>query len=405
MTHCGRKNGWLLAKVILSLVLTACAVPAFQYARVATVRASSPSEAARIAPREARVLASTLGRRFEENPEFKPSAGDLTSIRVALTARPLESNLLSVLGLAYEAAGNTQQAYSMMQLAARASRRNVVSGLYLIEAASASGDVRKTLRHYNTVLSTQPELYPTLLPILVSAINLREVRTALRPYLDAGVRWSPNFIAAAAKDSNVSDLQSLLLPLPEELSREEYAEPLALALYRVAIQGKKGEAIQFAGSIIPGFTGEELSSLGISAKTLDKRFGSLAWTFPSVEGIQAEPNADNSIQISAEPLARGVVAVRDLLLEAGGKYQLTHSLEYGPEPAKIDARWRAYCINAAETVSFWEQRLPSGAGQRAFRGTLIVPQGCKVVRITLFAEGPDAQISSMLTIAGLILSR
>lgn len=395
--------GGLLAKAVLGLAVAGCALPAAQYAQVATLRASAPNEAARIAPRDARVVASTLGRRFEENPEFKPGTEDLANIRAAIAARPLEPKVISLLGLAYEAAGNTQQAASLMELADCASRRDLISGLYLIEMASASGDVHKTLRHYNAVLSTQPELYSTLLPILASAISYPEIRTALRPYLESGARWAPPFVASAAENSIPGDLQSLLLPLPAELSREEYTPAIAKALYQVALQGDRKATARFARAIIPGFPGSELSNLSISTKTLDKRLGSFAWTFPSVEGVRVVPSPDNSMQISAEPLSRGVVAWRDLVIDGPETYQFMQRLDYPSGAGKISARWTAECITPTGRQRFWEQRLPQNGQQDTYRSVVNVPVSCKIMRVALFAEGADSQLPSLLIIKGLTL--
>lgn len=397
--------GGLLAKAILGLAVAGCALPAMQYAQVATLRASAPNEVTSIAPRDARVVASTLGRRFEENPEFKPSVGDLANMRAAITAQPLEPKLISVLGLAYEAAGNTQKASNLMELADRASRRDVISGLYLIEKASASGDVHKALRHYNAVLSTQPELYSTLVPILASAISYPEIRKALRPYLKERARWSASLLDAAAESANAEDLEALLLPLPAELSREEYAPALARVLQRLALQGDKEAAARFARAIIPGFSSSELTNLSISANTQDKRLGLFAWTFPSVEGIRVEPGTDNSMKISAEPLSRGIIASRDLKIDGPETYQFMQRLDYSSGEGKITARWTAECITPTERQGFWEQKLPQNWQQGMYRSVINVPANCKIMRVALLAEGADGQLPSILIINDLSLVR
>ncbi|MCZ8036423.1 hypothetical protein [Novosphingobium sp.] len=404
MIHSGSKMGGLLAKAVLGLSLVASALPALQYAQVATLRANAPNEAAQIAPRDARVVAAILGRRFEENPELKPSVRDLANIKAAITERPLEPKLISMLGLAYEAAGDTMQGSRVMELADRISRRDALSSLYLIETASASGDVRKTVRHYHAVLSTQPELYPTLLPILASAISYPEIRAALRPYLQGGTRWTAPFLAEAADRADAQDLEALLLPLPEKLSRDEYAPTLAKVLYQLALHGDKGEATSFARAIIPGFSSSELTNLSVSAKTIDKRLGSLAWTFPSVEGIRVEPDADNSMQISVDPLARGIVASRDLLIAGPATYQFMQRLDYSSGPGKITARWTAECITPTGRQRFWEQRLPQNEQQGKYRSVVNVPVSCKIMRVALFAEGADSQSPSVLIIKDLTLT-
>lgn len=392
-------------RAILALAALGCAVPAYRYAEVATLRANAPLDASRIASHDANALANALGSRFDSNPEFKPSVRDIADIRSALAWQPLEPKLLGILGLAYEASGDPKRAAETMRVANRASRRDSASGLYLIESASASGDVKATLRHYNAALLTKPELNAALLPILSSAIAYPEIRAELRPYLKIPTKWVPAFLAVAAERSDLTDLQALLLPLPSALLNDEYAPILASVLHRIAIEGDRDSAVRFAATAIPGLSGAALSNLTPDPVTLDKRLGLLAWTFPPNDGVRAEVGNDGSLQISADPLVRGAVATRDLLLVAGAKYQLVQQLEYGSGSARIDARWSADCVTLSGITRFWDQKLPASGAVGKYRSELVVPQDCKLVRMTFFIVGPDGQMPATLIMAGLLLSR
>lgn len=394
-----------IPRSIFALVALASALPAFRYAEVAALRANAPLEAVQIAPHDAKALANYWGKRFDDNPELKPGAADLADLRNALSAQPLEPRLLSIVGLTYEAFGETKRAQEAMHLANYASRRDGVSGLYLIESGSASGNVNATLKHYNAVLLTQPNLHGALLPILSSAIGFPEIRQELRTYLQAGVKWVPPFLAVVAEKGSVTDLQALLLPLPKTLQSEEYAPILASILHRIAVEGDRVDALRFAVATIPGLSPASLSSLRSDTATLDKRLGQFAWTFPPVDGVQVEADNHNTILIKAEPLARGAVAIRDILLDGASKYQLFQHLQYGPGSVHLDARWSADCISSSGATRFWEQRLPTSGPKGELRSELIVPFNCKLVRMTLFAEGPDGQLPAALEIAGLAISK
>lgn len=395
----------LAVRAILALAAAGCAVPAYRYAEVAALRTKAPLEALQIAPHDSNAMANVLGSQFDRNPEFKPNAGDIGDIRSALVRHPLEAKLLGILGLAYEASGDTKGAAVTMRLANRASRRDVVSQLYLIESASASGDVKVTLQHYNAALSTHPELNTALLPILSSAIVYPEIRTALRPYLRSNTKWVSAFLTVAAEKSSVTDLQALLLPLPKALLSEEYEPILASVLYRMAVEGGRDRTLRFASAAIPGLPPATLTNLAADPATLDKRLGVFAWTFPPNHGIQVQVGEDKSLQINVDPLRRGTVAVRDLLLDAGSKYQLVQRLEYGSGAGRINARWSAYCITPVGTMPFWEQRLPISSVGGGYRSEWVVPQSCRVVRLTLFVEGPDGQMPAALTLSELLLSK
>lgn len=405
MNQVGSKMIGLAVRTILALAAVGCTFTAYRYAEVAALSANAPLEAAKIAPQNAKVVANALGRRFDSNPEFKPSTNDLSDIRAALRAQLLEPKLLSFMGLAYEAAGDKKRAADAMRVANLTSRRDSVSGLYLIESASASGDVKETLRHYNAVLSTQPEFYNVLLPILSSALAYPEVRTELRQYLQAGPRWLPAFLNLAAEKGSVNDLAAFLVPLPKPLLREEYTPIMAGVVHRLAIEGDRANALRFAVAAIPGFSPTSLSKLGPEPVTLDKRLGQFAWAFAQIGGIHAEVNGNKSLQINVDPLVRGVAAARDLLLEAGSKYQLVQRLEYSSGSRSIDARWSAACITPVGSTPFWDQRLPASGSGGYYRSEFVVPQGCKIVRMSLFVEGPDGQIPASLVLSDLLLLR
>lgn len=393
------------ARAVLALAAIGCAVPAYRYVDVAALRANAQLEAAKIGPRDAKALANALGGRFDSNPQFKPSAGDVSDVRLALRAQPLEPKLLGILGLAYEATGDTKRAAEVMRVANRASRHDSVSGLYLIENASASGDVKATLKHYNTVLSTQPDLYDALLPILSSAIAYPEIRTELRPYLQAGTKWMPAFLAVAAEKGRATDLQALLLPLPAPLLTEEFAPILANVIHRIAVEGARSDALRFAGAVVPGLSPVSFSNFGPDGITLDKRLGLFAWNLPPNDGIQVQVDEDKSLQINSDPLRRGTVAIRDFLLEAGSKYKLVQRLEYGSGAGRITARWSAECVTPTGTTPFWEQPLPTSGAHGVYRSDLTVPRDCKVVRLTLSVEGPDGQMPTTLALSGLLFSK
>lgn len=395
----------LATKAILMLTAVGCALATYRFAEVAALRGNAPLEETQIAPHDAKALANALGSRFDSSPEYKPSARDMADVYSALARQPLEPKLLGILGLAYEASGDAKRAAETMRIANRASRRDSVSGLYLIESTSASGDVNATLRHYNAVLSTRPELNAALLPILSSAIAYPEIRAELRRYLQIPGKWVPAFLDVAAAKGNLTDLQALLLPLPKALLADEYALILANVLHRIAVEEGRASALRFAEATIPTLSPTSFANMNLDATTRDKRLGLFAWTFPDNDGLQVEVGEDKSLRIYADPLARGIVATRDFLLDAGRKYQLVEHLDYGPGLGRVDVRWAADCITPAGTAPFWQKRLTASGSAGGYRSELIVPEDCSVVRMNLHIEGPDGQMPETLSISGLLLSR
>lgn len=399
MKQSGAWVGGLAVRAMLALAAVGCAVPAYRYAEVATLRANAPLDASRIAPHDAKALANALGSRFDSNSEFKPSARDFADIRAALVGQPLEPKLLGILGLAYEASGEPKRAAETMRVAYRASRRDVVSQLYLIESASASGDVQATLRHYNVALLTHPELRETLLPILAAAITFPEVRSAVLPYLNSRVDWSRAFLSVASEKSSIVDLKSLLPQIKGVASDPLNHASLSTVLRRTALEGSREDLAYLANQLVPGFRFEVLSDFSVNSRTMDQRLGALAWNFPAVENITLEHDGGQAITINADPLARGVVAVRDFLVEGGRTYQLNQNVSFKTEESRPTLRWTAACARSnADPVPFWDQVQVNTDNGQAPKNTFAVPADCKLIRMSLIIEGPDGQVPATITL-------
>ena len=405
MKQLGARVGALAVRAMLALAAVGCAVPAYRYAEVATPRAIAPLDASRMAPHDAKALANALGSRFDRNSECKPSARDLEYIRAALVGQPLEPKLLGILGLAYEASGDPKRAAETMRVAYRASRRDVVSQLYLIESDSASGDVQATLRHYNVALLAHPELRETLLPILAAAITFPEVRSAVLPYLNSRVDWSRAFLNVASEKSSIADLKSLLPQIKGVASDPLNYASLSAVLRRTALEGSREDLAYLANQLVPGFRFEVLSDFGVNSRTTDQRLGTLAWNFPAVENITLEHDGDQAITINADPLAHGVVAVRDFFVEGGRAYQLNQNVSFKTEEGRPTLRWTAACARPnADPVLFWDQVQVNTDNAQVPKNAFAVPADCKLIRMSLIIEGPDGQVPAtvMLDKLGLL---
>lgn len=395
--------GWFI-RVAISLAAVGCAVPSYRYAEVAVLRANAPDEAAKFASNDAQALASVLSRQFDDNPEFKLSAGNISNIQSALLSQPIEPKLISLLGLAYESSGDFKRANSAMYAANRASRRDIISSLYLIEGASESGDAKTALIYYDRLLSTHPEFYRVLFPILSSAIKYFEIRQELENYIISKRVWVPAFLNSAIEKSNIKDLEYLLIKLSSTSSRDDYTSIYARALHRVAVEEGAHDALAFARATVPGFTEQTLKNFNIETKTLDSRLGLLAWTWPQTEGLRVDIGDDNAVKVNIEPLAHGVAAMRDMLLEKGKNYELVQNINVENGDKFIDAKWIASCVLSSGVREFWDQRLPISTEKTSYRSVLFVPPDCNLVRLTLFIRGPEGQMPSVISIKSLGLS-
>ena len=381
----------LAAKVLVAAHLLAAIVPAYHYAERSFLRENDPPAAYRSHPGDARALAQVIGARLAADPAYAPDAATLDNLRRALVSRPLSPDLLAAYGLARQAGAMPAEALAAMRLANQVSRRGSLASLWLVEAASSAGDVPGAVRHYNNALSVHPALGEALLPVLARGIAFPEVRRALASYLARPANWTGQFLQVAASESSPADLGALLTPLPARLRDERYRQVMGLVLQRLAAEGEPGAAASLASGLIPGIDPRVLSALAPSAQTLDPRLGPLAWQFPDDGGITIEAGAGGVFELTVQPLATGLAAYRDVLLEGGRTYALTQRVTYGSEGGDVGLTWRASCKAGGEAIGFWEMRLNSAPAGTLGPQLLEVPAQCAAATIALEVEGPDAQ--------------
>ena len=402
----GTSLGFAL-RTAAALGLAALAVPAFRYSHLAYLRSNDPAAAYRANPHDALAVAGAIGARLASDPAFKPAPRDVENLRMALIARPLSPDVLALRGVARDAAGQPRESLTLLHAADRVSRRSALANLALIEAAANSGDVSAAVRYYHAALSVHPDLRPSLLPILAAALTYPEIRVALKPYLARPAPWSAEFLGTAARDAGAAELEALLQPVPQTLLDEDYRPGLAAILRRIALEHGSTVAVRFAAQLVPGFVPATLSDLALSPATSDARLGALAWNFQSGEGIAAELGHDRVLTVTAQPLARGYAAVRDLLVEGGARYDFTQHVAFGTEAAKPGLRWTATCQLPGQGAAapFWDQRVPASNAPTRYRTPVTVPDGCSLVRFTLELVGPDGQLPATVAVSELGFTR
>ncbi len=397
----GTSSGWLL-KGLAAAGLALAALPAYHLSALAALRVNDPEAAYRLQPGDALAASTVLASRLAEGAELELDPGDL---RVALRNRPLSADLIAMQGLLLDGEGKPEQALDVMRLASRVSRRSAPANLWLIEAASASGDVPGAVAHYHAALAVHPELEKPLLPILAAGIAFPEVRAALQPYLAQPTRWTGAFLDEASKQAAPADLAALLDPLPKALLAEDYRARLGAILHRLAVEQGEQAAAGMAQQIIPGFASATLSKLGLSAETRDERLGALAWSLKGNERIAVDLGADQVLEVTAQPLSRGQVAARDLLVEGGRSYVLAQRVALGSDAGRVGLRWSAACVSKQGVTPFWDQQVPVSREAVRYRSVVEVPSVCTVARFALHVAGPDGQLPATVSVGELDLMR
>lgn len=391
-------------RLVAFLAFLAAALVAYQHSRLGYLRENDVAAASALKPGDPLALAGSVAARLEAGAPAVLTKPEQAALKVALLTRPLSPELLGIWGLHLEARRENAKAAEAMRLANRASRHGRIAALWSIEAASAANDVPATLRHYHAALATNPELGAILLPVLAKAIAFPEIREKLKPYLAQPASWSAGFLDAAATTSSPQDLTALLTPLPTSLRAEAYEAVLGRILARIAAENGGQSVDRFAAALIPGFKPGTLRQLEVSVDTLDPRLGSLAWVFPENDGLAVETEDSGSMVVTAQPLARGVAAVRDLVVTPGGRYVFSQRIELGLDLGEVRASWTATCVGKGQAASFWEKQIPAGRSSADQSTLLEIPGDCSSVRFTLAVEGPDGQSPGSLVVRELALT-
>lgn len=346
-------------------------------------------------------------RGLGEDPNYQVERDDTVAIRNSLIDHPLNAKALAVLGLSLAAQKQSEQAaLPLMTLADRVTRREPLSQVWLIEAASAAGNVPEAIRHYHAAISTNSPLHDSLLPVLVVALDFPEVQQALRPYVRTA-RWMPDYLAKASVTARTESVLALLAGGGSRLAEEAFAPAHATLIRRLFAEGRGAAAMAHARTVWANFDPKAFARFAVTPASLDTRLGSLAWTLADDQALGAALE-DGAIVATLEPLGNGAVLRRDVPVQAGATYQLiqTIGVESGPRPTSL--RWRAACIPADPTqaaTEFWSQLVPVSSTATTYRTALTVPAGCNLMHLQLVAFGPEGQLPTSLRISGLDLVR
>ena len=222
----------------------------FALAVSGVTRNKNPQAALGFVPIESTALAARADQLFVVNPA-KPSPLSGKLARNALMQQAMNAKAIRLLGYIADIQGDKLQAFAMVNLAAKLSRREAGAQLWLIEYNAQAGDTAKTLSHYDILLTTKPETQALLNPRLSDAIEDEAIRTALLPYMRQNRPWVSGFLSHAT--STNKDLTGLvdLISEAKGYPKNDAARPLALSLIGRLVGEKRFADAQRIYSLIP----------------------------------------------------------------------------------------------------------------------------------------------------------
>lgn len=389
----------ILILVVLGLV-GAWFAAALAISGVARIKA--PQAAILAVPNESTALAARADQIFFANPKSPPRAVELLARR-AIENQPINAKALRILGYVADAKGDTEMAEKYVRMAAKLSRREPGAQLWLIEAYARKGDVAQTLIHYDIVLRTKPETQTILFPRLVNAIDDREIRTALTPYIRGKNGWAADFLFFAnANSKNLPVLVDLILETGGLVDAESARSQELSLLSRLVVESYFDDALRLYVQM-PETKPARLTSAAFDSSDRDARFGRMGWQLhddPDAGGGFSGRNRDEKTMLSvfANSATTRPVATKLLYLKPG-KYLFSARLANLDRGDGGFLRWQLRCPAIGGAPIWTIDSINS-----SLRAELIVPANCPVQFLDLIASGGKGQTGLEATIASVSVS-
>ena len=345
-----------------------------------------PEFAAKLAPANATAIVLVFDNTVLSSGDLRRNfKGWIAASRQALRADPLNASAIRLLAYVTELLPNGQpRARRLMSLSERASRRDVLAQVWLIEDAVSRGDIGGALDHYDRALLVKPGMAGTLIPILVAAISEPAVRMALVPYLRADRAWTRPFLSVAvSKSQDPEAVADLFRRYGGSRMVPAHAEFETRLLARFVDDGNVAAARSFAATIgMPA----DANELRFTAASTAERYRPLTWTLYDGPDGSATLSAGDVLDVSVSPEKR-IVAASRMIAPATANLILRQRVNFPDAAAAPLVTWQAYCRRAAGPERFWTRDVPSTAGGETVQMPLALPDGCQAIQLDLMVTG------------------
>jgi hypothetical protein len=319
-------------------------------------RIKAPQSALVFIPNESTALAARADQLFFANPKNPPRAVQTLAI-AALRQQAINPKALRLLGYYADVRSDATKAEKYVRMAERLSRREPGTQLWLIEAAARRNDTKQTLVHYDVALRTKPDTQTVLFPRLLNAIEDQEIRTAVKPYIQAKNGWGDSFLFYAnANSKNLPALTDLVVETGG-LADQKRAQDQELGLLSRLVGEKYFADAQRLFLRMPGAKPARMVSAGFDSSDRDSRFGPMGWQLiddPDAGGGFTGKAGDKRVMLSlfANSGTTRPVATKLLYLQPG-------SYLFGARLANLERgdggflRWQLLCPSDVSGAALW----------------------------------------------------
>lgn len=381
---------WL--RIAVAVVGALLAVASGVNAYVNVTHRDNPALALALAPHDAVAITADLDSKMIDQGTEALNAPDLVPrARESLRQEALNPDALRLIGLARSRTAFWPGA-SAFELAAKMSRRDLNTQLWLIEASVNRQDVAAALSHYDSALRIDEASAPILFPVLTSALENPQIWDAFLPYFAANPPWLSPFARYAARNSKQPARYAQLFARGGGLHRPGQESVVETELLqRLANDNEIAAAVRYIASL-PGATKSLPGEIGFNSTTTSARFPPFTWELSTSDGASllfTESESGSSIDLTADVEAgTSTVLARKLVVLAPGRYHF-RAIQFarGERPAG-DAGWRARCGANYGRPALWSQTAPLTRSAQPIEQDFDVAPDCPAVAFELVASVP-----------------
>lgn len=381
---------WL--RIAVAVVGAVLAVTSGVNAYVNVTHRENPALALAIAPQDAVAITSALDSAIIEQGTDALNAPDLVPrASESLRQEALNPNALRLIGLARSRTAFWPGA-SAFELAAKMSRRDLNTQLWLIEASVNRQDVAGALSHYDSALRIDEASAPILYPVLTTALENPQIWGAFLPYFEANPPWLSPFARYAVRNSKQPARYAELFARGGGMHRQGQESIVETELLqRLANDNEIVAAVRYIASL-PGATPTLAREIGFSGASTSSRFPPFTWelsTSAETSILFTESESGSAIELAAEVDAgTSTVLARKLVVLPPGRYHFRATQFVRGDRPSGEAGWRARCGANYAQAALWSQTAALTGTAQPIEHDFEVFASCPAVAFELVATVP-----------------
>lgn len=264
----------------------------------------------------------------------------------SLRVQALNPLALTALGLVADKNGHSAGSLKLLTDAHLASRRVLVTEIWLLEYYVGKDALADVLEQYDIVLRQSQDAQRLAFPVLDAALADPAIEQAFKPYISTATPWMAEFIGSSAATSPAPNLLAGTL-----LRTGTVKTALALKLELPVLFRRLGETghvemvqpLYRAAGVGPASL---LTSVELNAGAGDPAIAPVSWRLAAQSNLRTEmllgPNSDTIFNLKSSQ-ATPQIALDKLLFLSPGRYRFQFDMErVSGDPGA--ARWLAICV-------------------------------------------------------------